>query len=119
MKYRIAKKIAQRRYATLQEVRHTVLQHARAIARLRKAWRHKNPLKVEDGKATRSTGLSNNGEPCLSDGRRVHSRRWTPDYFYANQLSSRYHRLQYIRHGDFKRHPYPDASIYGRPRSLQ
>jgi hypothetical protein len=119
MKYRIAKKIAQSRYETMYEVRHTIAHHVRAIARLRKAWRHKNPLRTEEGgHKSRSTGLSNNGDPRLSNGR-VLPRRWTPDYFYANQLASRYYRLQYLIYRDFGHWPYPNAEIYGRPRSLQ
>lgn len=117
MKYRIAKKIAadKPRSGQLRDVRHRLDTIAHAIARLRKAWRHRNPLDQEE--RSRRTGLDNNGDPRLSNGERLHPRRWVPDFFLSNQLASRYARLHYLRNGGKVRR-YPEALTIGRPRSL-
>ncbi len=96
MKLRIARKLAAQKGKTLHDVRHRVVTFARAIARLRKNWRHcKRIDKTEDSRLT--------GE----------------DFFRSNRLASIYHRLQWLHHGDFGHRPYANESNHGKARSLQ
>lgn len=99
MRLRTARKIAASlgrmpRGSRLVDNRYAVATLARAIARLRKAWRHRN--RSADG-----------------------SRKTSDEFFRSNRLASLYHRLQWLRHGEFGHREYPNISNVGKRRSLQ
>lgn len=99
MRLRIARKIAANhdrmpKGSTLHDNRQAVITLARAIARLRKSWRHRQPM---------------------NDG----SRQTDDDFFRSNRLASLYHRLQWMQDGDFERRKYPNVDCRGKRRSLQ
>lgn len=99
MRLRLARKIAAQhdrmpKGSTLHDNRQAVATLARAIARLRKSWRRRQPL-VD------------------------YSRQTDADFFRSNRLASLYHRLQWLSHGDFERRKYPNVDCRGKRRSLQ
>lgn len=94
MRLRTARKLAKQKGKTLRDLRHHSGQLARAIARLRKAWRHNQPLDED------------------------RSRKTDDDFFRSNQLASRWSRLPFVqRHLKPKKHP--NIEILGKKRSLQ
>ena len=92
MRLRTARKIAAQKGKTLHDLRHHSGQLARAIARLRKAWRHQQPM--EDG-----------------------SRKTDDDFFRSNQLASRWSRLPFIEKRPMRNHP--NIENFGKKRSMQ
>lgn len=92
MRLRIARKIAAQKGKTLRDMRHHSGQIARAIARLRKAWRHHR--RIEEG-----------------------SRKTNNDFFRSNQLASIWARLPILKGKPVRKTP--NIEIRGKKRSMQ